>query len=339
MIVELLPNAEEESIVEAVSQYLESALPVSRLHGPDAGAWNATIRSNIADLGWYGLGLSDDLGGSGFTAVEEALLFREFGRYLGPIEVLPIVLAAHLSAAADCSDLARALISGKHTVALAFLDYSAAEQPGLRCFGARDASYLVHVTRDRAALFDLRSVSFSPRPCLDKSTSAAVTVQLFDPIASIHGSGLFLRAQLTTAAMLLGVAEAVTAMIVAYAKQRITFGKAIGSYQAVRHPCAEMALRCEAARQQLFAAAVSLRDLRNDADLQVSSVKLIANQAARSNVDVNTQLHGGIGITKEHDGHLFLKRAHLLLPWFGEDRELLDHIHALSLASASGPKG
>jgi alkylation response protein AidB-like acyl-CoA dehydrogenase len=163
----------------------------------------------------------------------------------------------------------------------------------------------------------MSSGALAPAECLARSEGPAI---------SLLGRG-------GIAAMQLGVSEAVRDMIVEYAKVRETFGRPIGSYQAVRHPCAEMALRCEASRAQLFVAAISLRDGLADAALQINAAKLIANDAAIKNVGTNLQLHGGIGTTDEHDAHLFLKRAHMTARWFGGDKVVLKEILAVPFAA------
>ena len=129
--------------------------------------------------------------------------------------------------------------------------------------------------------------------------------------------------QLGIAAMQVGVAETALALIVEYAKVRETFGRKIGTYQAVRHACADMALRGEAARCQLWSAAAALKERRSDADAHLDAAKHLANRAAVSNADVDIQLHGAIGVTEEHHAHLLLKHSLLLARLFGSKRALL----------------
>ena len=107
---------------------------------------------------------------------------------------------------------------------------------------------------------------------------------------------------------------------------RETFGKKIGSWQAVRHPCADMAVRLEAARSQLWFAAAAMKEGRADAAVHLDAAKLLANQAAMANADSNMQLHGGIGVTDEHSAHLFLKHALVLSKMFGTKRGLLGRL-------------
>ena len=126
--------------------------------------------------------------------------------------------------------------------------------------------------------------------------------------------------------MLVGIAECALDMIVEYAKVRETFGRKIGSWQAVRHPCADMAVRVEAARSQLWYSAAAMKEQRADAPTHLDAAKHLANQAAVANADSNIQLHGGIGVTEEHHAHLLLKHALLLSRLFGSKRGLLSRL-------------
>jgi alkylation response protein AidB-like acyl-CoA dehydrogenase len=145
-------------------------------------------------------------------------------------------------------------------------------------------------------------------------------------VASDTGDCAWNLGQLGTAAMLVGIAEASLDQIVDYAKVRETFGKKIGSWQAVRHPCADMAVRLEAARAQLWFAATAMKEGRGDAGVHLDAAKYLANQAALANADTNIQLHGGIGVTDEHHAHLYLKHALVLARLFGGRREVLGRL-------------
>ena len=123
--------------------------------------------------------------------------------------------------------------------------------------------------------------------------------------------------------MLLGLSEAALDLIVEYAKVRETFGKPIGSWQAVRHTCADMAVAVEGARAQLWYAATALKEGRGDAPAHLDAAKHLANEAALFATDSNIQLHGGIGVTDEHNAHLLMKHAALLSRLFGDRNTLL----------------
>ena len=310
----LAPDGDEIEIANAAAEFLADAMPIARLHMDDAADMNAPLRRSLAQMGWFGLALPEAAGGSGLSAVEHALFFREVGRQCGPIDVLAQSLAV-LAASAD-DDLRAALIAGEKGVALAVADHTA-----LRVFGAPQADYALLVDRDGASLLAL-SAGGSPRPALDPANGMRL-VSRGSTIARRDGDLVWQMGELGAAAMLIGLAEAALDLIVDYAKVRETFGRKIGTYQAVRHPCAEMALRAEAARSQLWFAAAAVKEGRGDADVHLDAAKHLANQAALANADNNIQLHGGIGVTEEHDAHLLLKHALLLGKLFGSKRPLL----------------
>jgi alkylation response protein AidB-like acyl-CoA dehydrogenase len=133
------------------------------------------------------------------------------------------------------------------------------------------------------------------------------------------------------AAEAVGVAARVTEMTVAYAKERKQFGRAIGSYQAVSHACAEMFLETEGARSVTYWAAWALDHDPEAAAAAAYSAKAYASDAA---VDVTRralQLHGGVGFTWEHDLHLFLKRAEAGAHAFGDARWHREQLAAILL--------
>jgi alkylation response protein AidB-like acyl-CoA dehydrogenase len=106
-------------------------------------------------------------------------------------------------------------------------------------------------------------------------------------------------------------------MAVAYAGVREQFGRPIGTFQAIKHHCANMVVAARCARDQTNFAAVAFDDERPDAALQVECALLVAGSAALDNAGKNIQIHGGMGFSDEADPHLFLKRAQLLLALAG----------------------
>jgi alkylation response protein AidB-like acyl-CoA dehydrogenase len=121
-----------------------------------------------------------------------------------------------------------------------------------------------------------------------------------------------------TAAMQVGIAARCTELAVAYAKEREQFGVAIGSFQAVKHICADMLVRAEVARAAVHAAGVMLDDpSAGDPARAASAAKVVADEAAFRNGKDCVQVHGGMGFTWEVDVHLYLKRAAVLSQQFG----------------------
>jgi alkylation response protein AidB-like acyl-CoA dehydrogenase len=136
--------------------------------------------------------------------------------------------------------------------------------------------------------------------------------QLGEPLARFDPHQL-LRLRLIDAAALAGIAQAALDMAVAYAGVRSQFGRPIGSFQAVKHHCANMAIAARCARDQTSFAAVAVDEGRVDAVLQVECALFVAGTAALEAAGKNIQIHGGMGFSDEADPHLLLKRAQLLL--------------------------
>jgi alkylation response protein AidB-like acyl-CoA dehydrogenase len=319
----LAPDGSEIEIADTAAKFLSRAIPLDRLHGASASpALSVDLRGEFAAMGWFGLVLPESDGGSGLSAVEHALFYREVGRYCGSVDILAQGLAAMVS---DDGRLRGALLAGEQGVALAVGD-----ERTLRLLGSHDAGLALHVERDGARLLDVSVIETAVRPSLDPATGMRTIVRGTPGTVAVSSDGdLWSLGQLGVAAMLVGVAESALALIVEYAKVRETFGRKIGTYQAVRHACADMALRGEAARCQLWSAAAALKERRSDAHAHLDAAKHLANRAAVMNADVDIQLHGGIGVTEEHHAHLLLKHSLLLARLFGSERALLARlVHA-----------
>jgi alkylation response protein AidB-like acyl-CoA dehydrogenase len=139
------------------------------------------------------------------------------------------------------------------------------------------------------------------------------------------------RALLLLGAFAVGIAEATRDMAVEYAKTREQFGRPIGSFQAIKHICADMAIRCEAAACQTTFASLVLAEGHDGAAFHATSSKLVAAAAAVKNASQNIQVHGAIGFTAEADPHLFLKRAHVIERLWSDSRRCRDRLLSLDL--------
>ena len=117
------------------------------------------------------------------------------------------------------------------------------------------------------------------------------------------------RAAVALAAEMCGTAQRVLEITVDYAKMRVAFGKPIGTYQGVKHKCADMLVDIENAKSLTYYAAWAVDEGDAEAPMAVSMAKAAASDAGRKVCAAGIQLHGGIGMTWEHDLHLYLKRA------------------------------
>ncbi|MEZ5742802.1 MAG: acyl-CoA dehydrogenase [Sphingomonadaceae bacterium] len=315
----LAPEDDELAIADAAADFLADAMPIERLHGAAGPDLSPETRVTIGEMGWFALALSEERGGSGLTAVEHALFFREVGRQCGPVDMLAQALATHACKADD--DLRAAIVAGEVGVGLLVADNGR-----YRLFGTGDATYALLASPAGASLHALDDAAIEERPSLDPANSLRLLSGLPEAVCELDGGSVWALGQMGVSAMLVGLAEAALDLIVEYAKVRETFGRAIGSYQAVRHTCADMAVRLEAARAQLWFAAAAHKEGRADAQHHIDAAKHLANETAMLCVDQNIQLHGGIGVTDEHDAHLLLKHAMLLTRLFGSKRALLGNL-------------
>jgi alkylation response protein AidB-like acyl-CoA dehydrogenase len=300
-------SEDEAALQEALRSFLAGRFAMADVRaqagGLDRGRW-----SELAETGVFGLRLPEADGGVGLGMTEAVLAFEELGRSLVPGPVLATHLAAGLvEGAAD----------GSAVVGLI-------ERPAgvLLVEHAEDLDVLLALDGEGVRRVDLDGLDLDPvaHP-LDPLTPLHRVAdlppgELVAP-ATVAAEWAVAGAALTAAA-LLGMAARTTELAVAYAGEREQFGRPIGSFQAVKHLCADMLTRAELARGVVYAAGVTL-DGRgvDDAGRLVSAAKIAAGDAAKANGKACIQVHGGMGFTAEVDAHLYLKRALVLDTHFG----------------------
>ena len=301
MILDLEPTEPQAMLAASVAGLLGRALPLTRLRDPASHGARAerAIWPQIAELGLFGLGLAEDQGGLGLGAAEEVLAARAFGRVLATPCLLAQMAAPYL--AADTPGRA-ALIAGERRACLAWLDAGRAI-----LLDRAGAETVVLLAPGAAALLPAASLAPQPAEGLDDALDWSVA----DCVPPPPHSDAAVRISLLIAAYLTGIAQAARDMAVEYAGTRRQFGQPIGAFQAVKHACADMAVRAAAAEAQLFYAAA--RFGADDADeAEVAAARLLASEAALANASANIQIHGAMGVTAESEAHWLLKRAHVL---------------------------
>jgi alkylation response protein AidB-like acyl-CoA dehydrogenase len=272
----------------------------------------------IAELGWPDIA---ELG-----TVELAVLAEQLGYALAP-SPLPATWAAKLLYPP---------LAGRGTVAM--WDEGSdgdPERPALRADGGltgvkiavpnADVADTLVVTAEGGRHFAVAAgdAVIEPAQALD-STRPLFTVRLDgapgEEITGTDFSHAWHAIAVMAAAESVGVAARVTAMTVDYAKERKQFGRAIGSYQAVSHACAQMYLETEGARSLALWAAWALDHEPETGPMAAYCAKAYASDAATNVCRSALQVHGGIGFTWEHDLHLFLKRAEANAHAYGDAR-------------------
>ena len=314
---DLLLNEDETLIADSVREFLQREFPVERLRpgAPDCDL--DKVRAGMLEMGWFGVGLPESVGGAELRLVEEMLIQRECGRFLVSPSVLATVLGAHVAHHAGDDALAGALVSGEAAAALATPSQpgAPADSESVYAFDWNGRDPLLCWNETGMGLFDAEALAQAKQEeCLDEAVSLhAGLLALGRPRHWIPAeqAPLVQRAQVLLAANLVGLAGHACDLAVAYAREREQFGKPIGTFQAVKHRCADMGVRVRLAWYQTCLACLKVEAAAPDAPLQVASAKLVAAQAAHENGRAAIQVHGGIGFQSECDVHWFMKRAHV----------------------------
>ncbi len=311
-------STDQEALQEGIRNLCQGRFPMetvrglARTGGVDRGLW-----TELAETGVFSLVLPEPEG-VGLGWADAVLVFEELGRAAVPGPSVATFLAAGTVEGAATGDAVVGVVDrGEGPVMV-------------ECFEALD----VLVVLDDAGVWSI-----------DPGELDAVDAgEPLDPLTPVHrvaslpqgqqvgdaetAASWRARGAALTAALQLGLAEAALDSSVAYAKEREQFGKPIGSFQAVKHLCADMLTLVEVARAAVYAAGVVTDDPGIDDPVKAASVaKITADHAATRCGKQCIQVHGGMGYTWEVDAHLYLKRAWVLEQAFGDP----DH-HALLMA-------
>ncbi len=323
------------------------------------------------EAGWSGLMISEERGGAGLGALEAMLVLAECGRVLAPVALLGHVPAtALLDAAGADADLLGLLASGEtraafvparppsHTASgwtaepehgsqrLPAPSFDAGKVSGTVAWvpDAEGADVLVVIAQDGdrpvGALVEAGdAVSVQPAKRYDATRSlghvtledAPATELELDPDQL---AAAWYLAQGLLAAEALGAVEESLRRSVEYAKERFTFGRAIGSYQAVKHALVEVLRRMENTRSLIYYAGWAFRDAPDEFPLAASAARVAAGGALDYATRELISVHGGIGATWEHDAPLYFRRAQLSRRLLGGTGDAADRVADVLLAGA-----
>jgi alkylation response protein AidB-like acyl-CoA dehydrogenase len=321
-----------------------------------------TLWKEMAQLGWLGLALPEDAGGSALGLVETSILQEELGRAACPSPYLPTVLAAtaidRFGSTAQKSRWLPAVAGGGARATVALMERELDWAPsatrtraeerggkvvltGVKQFvpwahvadvvlvpavaGASLAVFAVETSAPGVTITPLTSMDPGLRLSTVTLDGATVAAEARLPSAGTLDF-LLQRGAIGAAAEMLGAARRCLDMAVDYAKVREQFGQPIGSFQAIRHKCAEMLLDVENSHAAVYYASWSLEHGADDGPLAASVAKAYVSEASRKVCGDAIQVHGGIGFTWEYDLHLYFKRAKALEPMYGDadyHRELI----------------
>jgi alkylation response protein AidB-like acyl-CoA dehydrogenase len=286
----------------------------------------------LGEAGVFNLCLAEEAGGVGLGLAEAALVFEELGRALVPGPLVATHLAAGLVEGADDGSVVVGLVEDRHPAATTALPIIIEHLD--------DLDVLLVLSDEGITSLDPRGLDAAKldRP-MDPLTPvwAISSLPVGTPVAGPEIAQWWRRdGAVLTAALQVGMAGWTTDLAVDYAKQRRQFGRPIGSFQAIKHICADMAVRTELARCAVQAAAVTIDQPDvGDPAMAALGAKLLADEAAITNGRACIQVHGGMGFTWEIPAHLAYKRARVLATQFGDSDELAEAL-AESLSSTAG---
>jgi alkylation response protein AidB-like acyl-CoA dehydrogenase len=340
---------EQEELRASAKRFLEdrsSSHVVRQLMETEAGFDERTWKQ-MADLGWLGIAIPEAYGGLGFGFVELTVLLEEMGRWLlcAPF-FSSIVLASNeiLNAGSEeqKADLLPSLADGSVRATFALCEDSGrwdadgisltatANGSGHRLDGTKmyvldghtaDLLVVAARTEEGVALFvveaDADGLTRTRLDTLDLTRKQArIDFESIDAeILGAPGSGApalsktLDQAAVALSAEMVGGAQWCLDTAADYARNRIQFGRPIGSFQAIKHKCADMLRQVEMARSAAYYAAWAAADDTDDLPTVASLAKSYCSEAYFHAAADNIQIHGGIGFTWEHDAHLYFRRA------------------------------
>jgi alkylation response protein AidB-like acyl-CoA dehydrogenase len=286
----------------------------------------------LGEAGVFNLRRPGSAGGVGLGLAEAALVFEELGRALVPGPLVATHLAAGLVDGADDGSVVVGLIEarseGDPTVLPLVVEH------------LHDLDALLVLSDDGVSSIEPTALDATrlDRP-MDPLTPVWAVADL-PPGTPVAGPDVAARwrrdGAVLTAALQVGAAAWVTDLAVEYAKHRRQFGRPIGGFQAVKHLCADMAVRAEVARCAVQAAAVTADQPDvGDPSRAAAGAKLLADEAALANGRSCIQVHGGMGFTWEVPAHLAFKRSRVLATRFGTDDQLAEQL-ARSIPAPTG---
>ena len=336
--------------------------------GYDEALWSTLCEQ----IGAAALAIPEEYGGAGFSLFETHIVLEELGRALTPSPLLGsgVIAAQALLRSGDidaCERLLPGIAAGTSVAALAWAgadghwrctgsDVTATEEGGWSLSGSAhlvldgdSADVLLVVAStptDSVALFEVDptgpGVTRVHTPAMDttlrlaridfeQATGKLLTQDAQDMLTTLHD-----LAAVAVTALQVGTAQRGLDMTVAYSKERVQFGRPIGSFQALKHRMADMLVDVETARSASWAAGWSAAQDGDDLSRRAATAKAWCSDALNNVASETVQLHGGIAITWEHDGQMVFKRAHATSQLFGQPHEHRRRLFDLLGLASSG---
>ena len=358
---------EQQMLQDAAAAFTTDKAPVSKFRAlrNESTAHDPDLWKEMAQLGWTGVHVQEEFGGSALGFQGLGVILEQTGRTLTPSPLLSTVAIGASALEIGGSDAQKAehlpkIVDGSRLFALAIEEgpHHRPEQVALKAdksgtefvlSGAKtfviDAPiadvFIVSArtsggTGDEAgiSLFLVEKgaagVSVTPTTMVDNRAAGTLTLDNVsvsaDQLLGSDGQGFALldqildRARIALASEMLGSAQAAFDMTLAYLKERTQFGQLIGSFQSLQHRAAQMFSELELTRSAVTEALSAVDEGGNSVHVLASLAKARANDTLHLCAREGVQMHGGIGMTDEHDIGFYLKRAAVAETAFGDSR-------------------
>jgi alkylation response protein AidB-like acyl-CoA dehydrogenase len=365
------PEQDElRSSVRRFLEQKSKSADVRRLMETEDG-YDPAVWSQMAEqLGLQGLALPEEHGGSGYGFLEQIVVVEEMGRALlcAPYFSSIVLAATALSSSGDEAaqkDLLPGIADGSTIATLAWVESAGSwDTTGIAATAKRSGDgytldgsktlvldghianllLVIAATDSGPSLFaveaDASGLTRRALQTLDMTRKLAALEFAGTPARLVGDEGAATRileqtlqhAVVALAAEQVGAAQRCLDLSVDYAKLRVQFGRPIGSFQAIKHKCADMLLEVESARSAAYYAAWAVADDTDEVPVVASLAKAYCSDAFASAAAETIQIHGGIGFTWEHDAHLFYRRAKSTEQFLGSPAEHRDALAARLLA-------
>lgn len=308
-------------------------------------------QSFCTELGLAGIALPEANGGAGLGLVEFALVAEAAGAQVAALPMLGLATAAQAIAAggseAQKAEWLPKLASGEAIAAAQGGEN--AQFSGGKLTGTFDlvphgaaADMFLFITPGNAWIVraDAPGVSVQPYTTMDQTRPLAkVTISgaAADPLPDAQAAidALHAGGWVCLAAEALGGAQAALDRTIGYAKERVQFGRAIGSFQAYKHRLADMMIEIEQARSAVYWAACAVDEGSDEAEIALHAAKSFCADTFFMCAGNMIQLHGGIGFTWEHDAHIYFKRARSIQTMLGHGNFHREQVAKLILGEAA----
>jgi alkylation response protein AidB-like acyl-CoA dehydrogenase len=355
-------SEEQDELRRIVKQFLDSKSPETAVReqmeteaGYDEAVWNQMGQ----EMGLQALIIPEEYGGQGYTYVELCVVLEEMGRRLLCAPYFSTVaLAANTLLQVGTDEAKQAhlpgIAAGETIATLAITEGSGRwDEEGITLEGGdsltgekmfvldghtADLILVVAKTGNGLGVYavegDASGLTRTPLATMDQTRKQAkltfdntpATLVSADDLQWDSIARILDLAAVALASEQVGGAQECLDMAVQYAKDRVQFGRPIGSFQAIKHKCADMLLEVESAKSAAYYAAWCAAELNDELPAVASLAKAYCSEAYFHATAENIQIHGGIGFTWEHPAHLYFKRAKSSELLFGDPayhRELL----------------